>query len=173
MKNYKSYIKKSFTKSFPWKLALIVLSLFYIKKIISYFKTSQTSEAIQTRRNEIENSSFDYNIGITKLKAKELSNALLDSFNYNTGGMILGGTDKSTITAVFKSMLNPNDYKKVYKEFGLKLYNGQSIANETSFISDIYDKIDLTGWLRSELDFLDFSLNSLVKEKINNSGLTY
>jgi hypothetical protein len=37
----------------------------------------------------------------------------------------------------------------------------------------MYDKLDLTSWLRAELDFLDFSLNSLVKTKITNSGLTY
>jgi hypothetical protein len=173
MRNYKTYIRNSFTKSFPWKLTLVVLGLFFIKKILSYFKTSQTREDIENRQNEISDGSFDYNIGITKTKAKELSNNLLDAFNYNTGGALFGGTDKSAITAVFEAMHNNKDYKKVYKEFGLKLYNGSGLANETSFISDLYDKIDLTGWLRSELDFLDFNLNSLVKQKITNSGLTY
>jgi hypothetical protein len=173
MRNYKSYIKNSLTKKFPWKLALVVMAIFYIKEIVGYFKSTLQNESVETRENEIETQNLDYNVGITKIKAKELANVLLDAFNYNTGGMVLGGTDKTAIAAVFNSLNENNDYRKIHKEFGLKLYNGQGLADENSLISKMYDKLDLTSWLRAELDFLDFSLNSLVKTKITNSGLTY
>ena len=173
MKNYKTYLKNSFTKSFPWKLALVVLGIFYIKQIIAYLKSGQTTEDVDVRQDEIDSEILDYSVGITKVKTVELSNRLVDAFNYQVGGALFGGTDKETIEAVFNEFNENNDYKKVYKEFGLKLYNGSGTANDNSTIAGLYDKLDLTGWLRSELDFFDFTLNALVKEKVNNSGLTY
>jgi hypothetical protein len=173
MKNYKTYIKNSFTKSFPWKLAFIVIGLFYIKRIISVLKSPQTSEDINTRQDEMDSENLNYSVGISKSKAKELSNRLVDAFNYQVGGALFGGTDKGTIEAVFNQLNENNDYRKLYKEFGLKLYNGSGTADENSVLNGLLDKLDLTGWLRSELDFLDFSLNSLIKEKVTNSGLTY
>jgi hypothetical protein len=173
MNKYKSYIKRSLSKSFPWKLFLIVVGLIYLKRILSFFKSSETSEDIKTREDSISSLQLDYTFGLNEQKSKQLAYNLLDAFNYNTGGMILGGTDKSSITAVFNQLDHPEDYKKIYKEFGLQRYNGQGLADETNILGKIYDRLDLTGWIRAELDFFDFTLNSLVKEKITNSGLTY
>jgi hypothetical protein len=173
MNKYKSYIKTSLSKSFPWKLFLVVLGLIYIKRILSFFKSSEISEDIKSRENSINAMQLDYTFGLSEQKSKELAYNLLDAFNYNTGGMILGGTDKITIKAVFEELNHPQDYKKIYKEFGLQRYNGQGLADETNILSKIYDQLDLTAWIKAELDLFDFSLKNLVKEKITNSGLTF
>jgi hypothetical protein len=173
MQNYKTYLNDMSTKSIPWKWILVVVFLFQIKKIIAYFTNPDTSESVKTRQEEISSISCDYSVGISSSKAKELSYKLLDAFNYQVGGALLGGTDKESIKVVFNLMDHDHDFLKVYKEFGLQLYNGQGTGDDSSIIHKLYDNIDLNAWLRAELDFFDFSLNSLIKQKVSNSGLTY
>ncbi len=119
---------------------------------------------------------------ITRNEARNFASQLLTAFNWK-GFMLLPyphygeGTDNNVVKSIF-DRINSEDFKVMYQEFDTKDYNGYSSppSNIGGGIQDalgISEKRDLVYWLRSELDFFDFSLKKRVKEIVEGAGFIF
>jgi|GEM_PF-1549668 len=119
---------------------------------------------------------------ISRATARNYASQLLEAMNWK-GWMLLpyphfgDGTDNDVLKSIFNN-INADDFKLIYQEFGTKDYNGYSSPpkNVGGGIQDslgISKKRDLVFWLRSELDFLDFSLKRKVADLVTQAGFAF
>ncbi|UOB18587.1 hypothetical protein [Abyssalbus ytuae] len=115
---------------------------------------------------------------ISKQQAKQYASQLLIAFNWTVPVFNYQGTDTNVIKEIFKK-INPEDFKLIYNEFGLKHYNGfgsppENIAGGIQDLTGIAKKRDLVYWLKSELNsILDATTYKLVKNIVEQAGFVF
>ena len=121
-------------------------------------------------------------LSISKEQAKIFADQLLVAMNWE--GLrpwplftVGPGTDNKVIKEVF-GQINPEDFKLIYQAFGTKDYNGfgsppKNVGGGVQDAIGISKKRDLVYWLRSELDFFDFSLKGKVGETVRQAGFIF
>lgn len=117
----------------------------------------------------------------TSINEEQANNYANQLYNAMNGGWspihpivgVFTGTNKTAIENVFKK-LNSEDYKMVYNAFGRKSYNRiLGTTNELTGVTRQFENLDLTEWLISELDFLDFSLKNKLRPIITGAGFAF
>ncbi|MFL0143902.1 hypothetical protein [Tenacibaculum maritimum] len=113
----------------------------------------------------------DYSRGISKKQANIYALQMLDSFNAKEP---FYGTDESILKRIF-SVIDSNDFKKIYNEFGQRNYNGFGSPPEGIFKNfDDYENRDLVYWLKKEVDsYWDRELYLLIKPIVEGSGFFF
>ncbi|SED22018.1 hypothetical protein SAMN04489761_4667 [Tenacibaculum sp. MAR_2009_124] len=108
---------------------------------------------------------------ISKEQAQQYARTILDACN---AMQPLYGTDEEAIKQVFLKLKTGDDFKKVYKAFGKKDYNGNN-SPPSSFIRflDNYTPRDLIYWLREELSPSDGQVYTIVKNRIESAGYSF
>ncbi|WP_233899631.1 hypothetical protein [Tenacibaculum piscium] len=110
-------------------------------------------------------------VTITKEDAQKYAQQLLNACN---GAFPFYGTDEDLIKKVFEKLNNSDDFKLVYKAFGLKEYNGYgSPPTGVSRHLDNYSPKDLVYWLRAELSPKDGQVYRIVKNRIESANWTF
>ncbi len=112
------------------------------------------------------------NITITPEQAQQFARTIYDACNHMAP---LYGTDEDAILEVFKKLNTGDDYKLVYKTFGMKEYNGNNAPPRSGFwrMFDVYEPRDLTYWLRSELSSSDGEVYQVVKSRVESAGYSF
>lgn len=108
---------------------------------------------------------------INNTKAQQFAQQLLDACNE---AFPFYGTDEETILKVFKQLKSSEDFKMVYKAFGMKKYNGYNSPPVGVFRHlDKYEPRDLVYWLKSELSPSDGKVYTIVKQRIESAGWSF
>ena len=119
---------------------------------------------------------------ISRSTAKNYASQLLTAMNHRFFTLLpfphyAEGTDTDILKTIF-DRINGEDFKLIYREFGLKDYNGVG-SPEKDVSGGIQDTLglseprDLVYWLREELDFFDFSLRKKVRNLVESAGLIF
>lgn len=105
---------------------------------------------------------------IDTTQAGQFAQQLLDACNE---AYPFYGTDEETIQKIFERLQNGEDFKLVYKAFGMKNYNGYNSPPVGFFRHiDNYEPRDLVYWLKSELSPSDGEVYRIVKQRIESAG---
>lgn len=151
-------------------IIFIVLALFYLRKGITDFldKLFERNNNIGDFKDAVN---VDYSYGINSIQANRYALQLLNAFNSKEP---FYGTDEKVVEQIFKD-LSSNDFKKIYKEFGQRDYNGYNSPPEGVFSGiDDYEKRDLVYWLRSEIHpTYDKNLYKIVQKVVKSSGFKF
>lgn len=131
------------------------------------------SSALESKTETVDvDVSIDKNqTTITKEQAQQFAKTILDACNHMEP---LYGTDEEAIKQVFLRLKSGHDFKLVYKEFGMKDYNGNN-SPPSSWLRhlDNYTPRDLVYWLRSELSPSDGEVYRIVKSRIESAGYAF
>ncbi|TDQ22749.1 hypothetical protein [Tenacibaculum caenipelagi] len=109
---------------------------------------------------------------ITQEQAQQFARTIYDACNIMAP---LYGTDENAILEVFKKLQTGDDYKLVYKTFGMKEYNGNNAPPRSGWgrLFDVFEPRDLNYWLRSELSPSDGEVYTVVKSRIESAGYSF
>ncbi|WP_237275572.1 hypothetical protein [Tenacibaculum ovolyticum] len=149
-------------------IVLIVVLIEYIKSLLNLGGFDLEKDATEGFHDNVD---VSYSSGISRNQANIYAMQLLAAFNSYEP---VYGTDEKVVLDVFKR-ITPLDFKKIYKEFGQRDYNGYNSPPQEIFWGvDSYDKRNLVYWLRSEIDpEKDVELYSLVKHVVNKAGFVF
>ncbi len=134
------------------------------KGVSSVFDEKSETVNVETNINKSE-------LTISKEQSQQFAKTLLDACN---AMQPFYGTDEDSIKNVFVKLKSADDFKMVYKEFGMKNYNGNnSPPSGWGRHFDNYAPRDLIYWLKSELDESDGEVYEIVKSRIESAGYRF
>ncbi|MDB0601335.1 hypothetical protein PL373_09275 [Tenacibaculum maritimum] len=159
------------------KKELLYLTGAIVIGVIGYKIYKATSKGISNVfEDKTETIDVEININkdqttISKEQAQQFAKTLLDACNHMEP---LYGTDEEAINQVFLRLKTGDDFKLVYKEFGMKNYNGNnSPPSGILRYLDNYTPRDLVYWLRSELEPSDGQVYTNVKSRVESAGYSF
>lgn len=120
-----------------------------------------------------DNSTTGLQPTITLQQSKIYAQQLLEAANASEYG--LWGTDDPTILEIFKK-INSEDFKLIFKSFGIPLYNGYNSPPDSWFWQqfDNFTERNLVYWLHSELeDSKGDEVYDVVKAVIEEAGFVF
>lgn len=153
------------------KLAGVAVGIYLIYKVITKAGDIVTPDAPTNNLDLTDVAVPDPSkTTITEAQAKIHAQTLLeasDRYPY--------GTYDDMILSVFKK-INADDFKMIFKAFGMRLYNDYNSPPESWFWQqlDNYTDRNLVYWLRSELsDSKGTEVYNLVKKIVEEAGFTF
>ncbi|CAM1354888.1 hypothetical protein [Tenacibaculum ascidiaceicola] len=150
-------------------LLLLIVFFSHLIKMLSIFRSAFDE------KNPYDdfkgNVTPDYSVGISASQASKYAMQLLSAFNSREP---FYGTDEDLVYKIFSS-ITPNDFKKIYLEFGQRDYNGYNSPPQGVFRHlDTYEKLSLVSWLLSEIDPVkDKQLYLLVRSVVEPAGFKF
>ncbi len=143
-----------------------VIGIVLLRKLVKSISSFGSVEPERPQEAVIDDSKST----ISESQARVYANQLFDAMNGY-------GTDEDTIRGVFEK-LSPEDFKKVYNEYGRKMYTSTFIGGGTPTDTTIwlgdYENADLIYWLRKELnDITDRKTVTAVREVVEPAGFIF